>query len=266
MNIGIFGDSFAEQHPSRRNDNIFHWADLLNDHHLTNYARGGSSLLFSYNNFIRYSENHDYNIFVVTSPGRLWIDNQELLDTGIFEDGFITGINSLDFRRLALKKKTDLNFSKRKLAENAFDSIENYFLIWMSDQQNFLIHDVVLKDIFKSKNTLFIPAFENSFKLNHKFTSLNQISLMELSSKKFKEVYPNEWKTIIKKKFMLVDYRMGHLSRENHKILYEKINEYIVSKTAGELQIDLDDFVVPSCSLESMIALTDGDDVFPFNS
>jgi len=268
MNVGIYGDSFADQRSFfTGTNNSLHWAELLGEKYtIKNYGEGGSSLLYSYYQFINNHKNYDFNIFVVTSPGRLWIDNQELMDTGVMGNGFFPGISSVEFSRLIMSKNRDLSWNKKRLVEQTLSSIESYYLIWRSYQQELLIHQAILNDISRMMaNTLIIPAFPESFNRKEKFYSLTDISNMELSTKGFFDRFPDGWGTFISKTRMLADYRKGHFSPENHEILYKKIDQHIVSKTTGELQIDLDDFVVPSGPLESMLVLTDGANVFPYS-
>jgi hypothetical protein len=69
--IGIFGDSFTgvESWPSYK----YHWSRLLASNlgsDLTNYGKPGTSVYYSYKNFVQNYHKHDLNIFLVTEPGR----------------------------------------------------------------------------------------------------------------------------------------------------------------------------------------------------
>ena len=69
--IGLYGDSFAgnPDESSFRN----HWSQKLKKHlgcGLVNYGWAGSSIYFSYTNFLENYKDHDLNIFLITDPNR----------------------------------------------------------------------------------------------------------------------------------------------------------------------------------------------------
>lgn len=70
--IGIYGDSFAGMINSLEYKPT-HWASLIAKHYdapLTNYSQPGSSVYFSYNEFLKNYSKHDLNIFCATEPTR----------------------------------------------------------------------------------------------------------------------------------------------------------------------------------------------------
>jgi hypothetical protein len=72
VRIGIYGDSFADT--TENDSQIFAWFNLLPEY-LPNcttesYGLGGTSVYFSYNEFLRTYKNFDYVIFLVTTPNR----------------------------------------------------------------------------------------------------------------------------------------------------------------------------------------------------
>ena len=71
MNIGIYGDSFAEYNFFGHNNQ---WPVILGkkfaDSNITNYAVSGSSVYYSYKQFLNNYHKHDINIFLVTNPYR----------------------------------------------------------------------------------------------------------------------------------------------------------------------------------------------------
>ena len=72
MKIAIYGDSFADIVNNRRAIAEISWPTLLNKHfeQVDNYARAGTSLYWSMEQFERTHANYDRVIFVVTTAGR----------------------------------------------------------------------------------------------------------------------------------------------------------------------------------------------------
>ena len=82
MKIGIYGDSFAcinTKWGDSKVDNPtlgISWVEILENagHHINNFAKSGTAVMFSYENFLREHKNNDLNIFIVTSPTRLYVN------------------------------------------------------------------------------------------------------------------------------------------------------------------------------------------------
>jgi len=71
MNLGIFADSFGKVRDIVKNPTKS-WTVLLeNNFNVTNFAKSGSSLYYSYDLFLKYHTTFDKVIFVATVPGRL---------------------------------------------------------------------------------------------------------------------------------------------------------------------------------------------------
>jgi hypothetical protein len=81
MKIGIFGDSFADEHMKNRKS----WIECLRENYdydtVTSFGYGGTSIEWSYNNFLTYGSNYDFVIFFLTDERRMhFIDkDRELL-------------------------------------------------------------------------------------------------------------------------------------------------------------------------------------------
>ncbi len=92
--IGIFGDSFCGYQPNPSYEK-YHWAPLLGKYfncEIKNYGQPGSSLYYSYQEFIKNYYKQNLNIFLVTNPDRYpvkvrtsknvkeWVSNIRSLD------------------------------------------------------------------------------------------------------------------------------------------------------------------------------------------
>jgi len=69
--MAIYGDSFADPTSNTTSLEEKGWTNLLKKHYdVTNYAAYGSSVYYSYTNFINTQSQYDTIIFVTTNPGR----------------------------------------------------------------------------------------------------------------------------------------------------------------------------------------------------
>lgn len=156
--IGIFGDSYGAA--SVDGDEILaqkgmehHWSTLLAKEHnsnVTNYSKSGSSIYFSYKNFIENHHKHDLNIFLITSHYRytkfvkLPSDNRErYISTHLI--------------KYAREHWGELNLTDTD--KEIVDMIDSWYkasdLEYIHDSNTLMILDVYRK----RPDTLFIPCF-----------------------------------------------------------------------------------------------------------
>jgi hypothetical protein len=132
MKIGIFGDSFSD--PTYVNNDYKSWVCLLaQQHSVTNFSKVGSSLWWSYNIFKKERLNFDQTIFVITFPGRLYIES------------------------------LDSHINARAEHWPVIDKInlgEVYYKYLFSTEREFDFHYLMTKDIIGK--SIVIPAFEES--------------------------------------------------------------------------------------------------------
>ena len=153
--IGIFGDSFADPthgHDIEPNFDQHGWPHLLNKQ-VNIYALNGSSIYYTYKNFINNNYKHDRNIVVITSPYRISIEpSSYILD----QKEWMLSITSANFANLLLEKK----YVTKK--ENI--DIVTAFKYWYD---HLMIHSgsydfaVLMYEEMKRirPDTIFIPAF-----------------------------------------------------------------------------------------------------------
>lgn len=71
MNVGIFGDSFADEHLKTGRS----WIECLREDYgydvVTSFGYGGTSIEWSYNNFLNKGSNFDFIIFLLTDERRM---------------------------------------------------------------------------------------------------------------------------------------------------------------------------------------------------
>ena len=150
MKIGIFGDSFADDQSMW----IEHfkevgpsWIDYLRDQNIEidNYAFAGSGLYYSYDKFISNFQKYDKIIFLVTSPGRICLPD---------EDGKYSHCFSVAKVEKDLATCFDYN---KKVRLNA---VRDYFLYVKNEKFDNLVHDLLIENISKKHSSiLMIPSF-----------------------------------------------------------------------------------------------------------
>lgn len=147
-NIAIFGDSFSD--PTwANNDKYSAWPELLlNNFSVTNFSLSGSGMWWSYKKWKELNYSYDYNIFVVTIPGRIYIESLD---------------RHLNFNPTTWPRWFGINFG------------ELWFKYFYSQEREECFHNFMLNDILESNNTLVIPAFSESMKL------IESISLCHLA-------------------------------------------------------------------------------------
>lgn len=160
MKIAIYGDSFAK--PTVKNSTTS-WINLLSTKlsdnikekiTIDNYSASGSSLYFSYKNFIATCKNYDLVIFLATEPHRYTVPSK--------------------FRSSLIPIHITSNLQVDQLEKDLFDKLnqnEKDFLKnlrgWFnaSDQKyNLEIADILLSNIEnKHNNVIIYPCFNASF-------------------------------------------------------------------------------------------------------
>ena len=148
MKLAIYGDSFAD--PSWTNNDYLAWPELLsNDFQVTNFAKSGSSLWWSYQQFKQNKDNFDYNIFVGTIYGRYYLEG---LDKHLnINDNSWPKVNGVDLGQL-------------------------YYQHFFSESREIAFNNFMIVDIMASAE-VYIPSFTES-SLNGEW-SLNHFSNLE---------------------------------------------------------------------------------------
>jgi hypothetical protein len=153
MKIGIFGDSFADDRTmwvEHFKDVGPSWIDYLRDQNIEidNYAFGGSGLYFSYEKFISNFQKYDKIIFLVTTPGRISLPDED----GKYSHWYGPAMVEKDLA-------TCFNYNK-KVRLNA---VRDYFMYVKNDKFDNLVHDLLIEDISKKHDSiLMIPCFDRS--------------------------------------------------------------------------------------------------------
>jgi hypothetical protein len=225
MKIAVYGDSFAQPVESRYKGNDFLWCNTLANKlngSINNFAAAGSSVFYSYSQFLHTYNEFDLCIFALTSSNR-YIKPLKL-SSG--QSKHISSIDQLNFFR----KEPKLNAKDKQL----FDWVEGWFL---SSDTNYNRHmtGLMIADIINKKsNTIIYPCFkENSLDENIvSFYEIHKIQLIK-TGKDFNDLGNENYNKIA-----------GHFTESFNnfisEMLYNKIKhgiDYDFSKLR-EIEID----------------------------
>ena len=146
--LGIYGASFVgigSQYTAEMAAKG--WPDLLKrSYNVTNYGVGGSSLYYSYKNYLNTYNKHDKCIFIVTPCGRA--------PKNVFEHkGNLYGFNNLSTVEAFLKSKKDIDVELEYHLEHL-----KYYYAHLSDYSIDLdMHTLMIEKLLSVKsNTVFI--------------------------------------------------------------------------------------------------------------
>ena len=148
--IGIYGDSFADIRCRFTELVDKAWPNLLKTHYdVTNYAVGGSSVYYSYKNFIDTHTLYDKIIFVSTTPGR-W-------KTPYTIEGNTYHINSPVRVDFIFKRHPNIT----PVLHKKLTTLKDYF-IYLQDSPEYAVDnqlcDLMLKDVKQTRpDAIIIP-------------------------------------------------------------------------------------------------------------
>lgn len=219
MKIAIYGDSFAVD--SSKNPRKLGWVDHLSKkYNITNYAKQGSSLYYSYKEFLRTQAYYDKIIFLVTNFGRLYVPNAD--------QPHIPGLYN------AKKYLRESIYDKEK-----YQAAIDFFLHLQNDNYESDIHRLILKEITNLRpNELYVPCFGQSLISDWKFCTMMDIQLIDFQ---FYKIDPTAFGE------SAIELRNCHMNDENNFIFYNKILEWIES---GNFKMAIEDFSTPTKPLE----------------
>lgn len=221
--IGLFGDSFAglDHTPAKK----YHWSSLLASHlgyDLTNYGRPGTSVYYSYKNFIQNYHKHDLNFFLITEPGR-----------------YIKSVNTVDNKPIYVPGIPSLEYCKTIMRPSDADALRGWFLSSDDDFNNDMTALMLDKVRELDNNCIMIKCFDRSTVGN--CTDVMPVDLYHLQRVQMKYFEED------------VDLEMFSINDENHDIisghLLPEINDLIFKIILKKMETGVWD-----CSLPSSIA------------
>jgi hypothetical protein len=239
MKVGIYGDSHAASIFDRSvNDDISYIEMLYHKYDVKNFGVGGSSLFYSYNEFLKTEKDFDKIVFIATTPGRIYLNpfDHTTIDIAHLH---ITGIDQAD--------RNIETYSNSIRNKKVFETIKDYVLYVQNIEQERKFHELMLKDIKHQRPDVMLIE-TNKFAAG-KDTDFNFWNIDEIASNIFARFQ---------------DFRHCHLSKEKHVILYEMIEENI--KTGKDIDYTKLMNVRPSKTFEEYFKIIGKDmvDIIPF--
>jgi hypothetical protein len=225
MSIGLYGDSFGSCSLPRKpngedSDGMkYHWSTKLQTYFncdLVNYADSGSSVYYSYSNFLKTHHLHEKIIFLITGPGR-YTQHLQLSDKGGGKRYYV-GLGQVEW---------EFEYRKRFLNDDDLEKLNDlkgWFKSLCSDYDLEMISLMLDRIAEVRPDVIFIPC--------------GATSLTEAQRKKFNfeanenlfEIYTHQINTLkIDNMKMLIDWTensnfiSGHLVPEYNEIAYKAI-------------------------------------------
>jgi len=227
MKIAIFGDSFADclwfSKLKIQPQNGPGWPELLAEQYdVINFAKGGTSLYYSYDLFCKHHSQFDRVIFVSSAAERFAVHLPESNDVFHIVPG-----TDLNQRMSELYHyKTDLRI---------IQAVEDYISYVLDTEKERIFGKLMIDDICRIRSdVLLLPAFW--IKDNH-LIPLDHFSSME------QQYYKLSKDTINLNN--LTDLRKCHLTDENNQMVYQKIVDSI-NKKVSSISMSISDFKTPT--------------------
>jgi len=231
MRIALYGDSFAcintkwGDTGTDRPEKGLSWGELLENHGhtISNFAKSGTAFMFSYDHFLREHKNFDLNIFVVTSPERLYV---KALD-GMCMFGWPWA----DSEHERVSKLPP--YPRKEIHLEILKSVKIYLRDWVDWEMMTHVQHLLVNNLWRlAPNTIVIPAFENS---------------MEQTTDDLFSAAKHELKLVNEEAYNNFDFgwldcqRKFHFSEENNKVIADLIidaienNKKIVSVSTSDM-------------------------------
>jgi len=220
--VVVFGDSFATEsnnipgHPENRD---FLWFRVLADYLNSSvevYGLGGTSIEWSLNNLISYTENNDIQnsvcVFVKTDANRYHLNSlepQQHAVTYMLSDSKWSWFNSINksyIEKVRWLHKELPSYTKKQKDISCFATCDLFSKRW--------------------KKFIFISAFEDDYTLKLQPSNMTVYDTF-LNSVSYAEGIPY---SIVQQG----DPRICHLSKPNHILLAKKLNDVIINVPKSE--------------------------------
>jgi hypothetical protein len=194
IKLGVFGDSFAAIVPYL--EVCIGWPSYIHikekDIILTNFAVGGSSIYFSYDQFLKYHKYYEKVVFVATNTRRMWIPSAYGPFKGSGDNTLLgSPMNKYHFYGTSDKDGGGENYYQHALDNNwpersikTIEAMDDYYnLIYdpIQDWHNWQLRIQSICDI--RPDALIISAFQKSsvksnitFDVNSQYYSANHLS------------------------------------------------------------------------------------------
>lgn len=224
MKIGIFGDSFAD---IKKYNSTPNWIDLLKERYdkVQSFGSMGTNLYYSMKIFINQYKNFDKNIFMITSPFRIWANRFPIYPQS---RQFFQGINSVE-QSIDFEKENNKNSHSLYTNIKILEAVQVYYSYIQNIEEETYKHGLMIKEILSlDPNTLLVPCYNTSM-------PNIDVGLFNIFEKENAAWGIDDTTT--------VDTRNCHMTAENNAILSQKMIACIDNNISFSLNID--DYVTP---------------------
>ena len=225
MKIAIFGDSYASTQGYGNDKPYPSWSMMLSEkYNVTNFSENGSSLYYMKRLFDKHQREFDKIIFCITAPGRVEFKVDTLTNNPKYGPWFhhIPTIHAIK-DRLKIPYLTEVDKKRYKI-------LYDYLLEIRDFEQEQYHHQMIINDTINQRlDAILIPGFSNS--LTEHSDCLENIT-------KFEDKIHN------KKTGFYKDRRLCHMSLENNKIIFNNVNQALVSNS-NRINLDINQFKEP---------------------
>ena len=138
--LATFGDSFCDPfggHVDKPELDNKIWCLNIPGYDCTTFGQGGSSLFWSYDNFIKHHANYDRIVFVATDPARSPVGTFIIDDKTHFCNSFVAAVRSLK-----LYEKTLNNTARTRLL-----ALKDYYQHLQDNTVDVKLSTLMLKDV-----------------------------------------------------------------------------------------------------------------------
>ena len=206
MKVAIFGDSYGVVLPE--GNNTLSWVGIISDKFsVDNFSESSSSLYYSYRKFLESYKNYDKIIFLITNPGRIFLEKCNIRKH----------ISHYDLAKY-YRDRAETHEDKLIL-----EAAKNYYLYVMNEEYDQCMHNLMVKN---TKNLhpsiLLIPCFQNSIPGQHN-NCLFDACKLDWDYYKLKNV--NNYN----------DNRHSHMNEINNQLLAKEVKQWL---DFGEFNLD----------------------------
>jgi hypothetical protein len=225
MKLGVFGDSFAMNHPDNPSDS---WVDIVGKKYTTtNWASPGTNLFYSMVAFKNNQHEYDKIIFVVTMPGRLFLRHDEIYDSD--DDRKVASLTMAEY--LYNKSLNEVDGYKKETKLKIYRSAADYLAYIQDDVYERYIHWLMVRDILTIRpDAILIPTVSDSLENYHGDVMVDITIKEDIAFNYTPNIYHN-------------DIRNCHMTKENNEIFAGKVEEWL---NGNPVYIDINDFVAPN--------------------
>jgi hypothetical protein len=231
MKIGIFGDSYSSTYGYGKVNPYASWSMMLSEKYdVKNFSENGSSLYYMKLLFDKHQQDLDKIIFCITASGRVTFNPNSLKKKYGTRFQHIPTIYTIK-SRLELPELTEPDRQRYKILYD--------YLLEIQDLEQEKYHNLMMvKDIITQRpDTILIPCFPTS--LTDQVTSLEDITRFED-------------RILNKKTGFYKDHRLCHMSLENNKILFYRVEEAILTNKT-RIDLDIRQFTEPSMEIKTLL-------------